>query len=357
MKAVVLRRFGGPDALDYIDWPDPKIGPNDVLVKVYAVTVARTLDIEVRQRGANFNVALPRILGSDPAGVVVEVGRDVTNFSLGDRVATNGVLYCGVCEQCSRGRSNACERFRLLGINVDGGDAEYCALPESSVVRIPNHITMDEAASIAIGYPVALNLLKQAAELRPGEDVLVMAAAGALGIAGVLIAKAMGARVIAAAGADWKLERCKALLGADDVVNYTEPDWQRRVMQLSSHGDGVDVVFENISSPELFPLALRSLRPYGRLVTCGTHGGGTIELDMRPVYRSHLSIYGRAGASVDVVREVWRMLAERRVAAPPVFHRFPIAEAPAAHQFAAGRDAFGKTVLIVEEEVAERHAP
>jgi NADPH:quinone reductase-like Zn-dependent oxidoreductase len=350
VKAVVVRRYGGPEVLELLDWPEPEVGPRDVLVRVYAVTVGRTLDVEVRARGADFGAPLPRILGSDPAGVVEAVGPEVTGFRPGDRVVCTSSLFCGRCGYCRAGLTNACVEHRVVGVHVDGGYAEYCAVPEGTVAHVPNHVTLEQATCMGVSYPVAWNLLSRAGQLVRGDDALIMGAGGGLGIAGVLVARALGARVIAAAGADWKLERCRALLGAEEAVNYTRPDWSRLVRELSSDGLGASVVYENISSPELFEEALACLRPYGRLVTCGAHGGDVVPVSIRALYRRHLTIIGDTGATVAQTREVFQMVADRRLEAPPVFHRFPLAEVAAAHDAASGRDLFGRAVLVVREE-------
>lgn len=348
MKALVIEEFGGPEVLQYKDWPAPEPGPDEVLIAVRAVTVGRTLDVEVRRRGADFRVELPRILGSDPAGVVVAVGAAVSGFAVGDRVASASTIFCGECAMCRAGREHACERHEALGVHRDGGAAELVAIPERSVVRIPNHVGFDAAAAMAVNYPMAWNLLTGAGGLEPGQDVLVMAAAGGLGIAGVLIAQALGARVIAAAGAEWKLARLRAELGVEATVDYSQPGWAERARALTRDGRGADLVFENISSPELFPGAIAALRDYGRLVTCGAHGGGVVEVDVRDLYRRHLAILGERGASAAMIREVWRLVGERRIEPPPVSARFPLAEAAAAHEAAAGRDVFGRVVLAVD---------
>src|SRR3954465_5115204 len=108
MKAVVLRRFGGPGVLELIDWPEPDVGPGDVLVAVHACSVGRALDIEVRERGADFRVELPRILGSAPAGVVAAVGPGVHDLRAGDRVVSTSSLFCGRCAWCRAGAEHAC---------------------------------------------------------------------------------------------------------------------------------------------------------------------------------------------------------------------------------------------------------
>jgi NADPH:quinone reductase-like Zn-dependent oxidoreductase len=348
VKALIIEEFGGPEVLRYKDWPAPEPAPDEVLIAVRAVTVGRTLDVEVRRRGADFRVELPRVLGSDPVGVVVAVGAEVSGFAVGDRVASTSTLFCGTCAMCRAGREHACEHHQALGVHRDGGAAELVAIPERSVVRIPNHVGFEEAAAMAVNYPMAWNLLVEAGRLEAGQDVLVMAAAGGLGIAGVLIAKALGARVIAAAGAEWKLERLRAEFGVEATVDYSRPDWPERARSATRDGRGADVVFENISSPELFPGAMAALRDYGRLVTCGAHGGGVVEVDMRVLYRRHLSILGERGASAAMTREVWRLVGERRIEPPPIAATFHLSEAARAHEAAAGRDLFGRVVLVVD---------
>ena len=347
MKAVVLRRFGGPEVLELVDWPEPVAGPGEVLVEVHACSVGRALDVEVRRRGADFHVELPRILGSDPAGVVAAVGAGVRDLRPGDRVVSTSSLFCGRCEWCRGGAEHACEHHGALGVQRDGGDAEYCAVPEGTLVRIPDDVTFEQAAAMGVAYPVAWNLLVHAGRLEPGADVLVMGAAGGLGIAAVLIAKALGARPIAAAGSEAKLERCRQLLGVEDTVSYAAPGWSERVRERSRDGKGVDVVFENISDPLLFGDALAALRVGGRLVTCGAHGGGRIELDMRLLYRRQLTIAGVTGASVAMIREVFAAVADGRLEPPPVPHVYPLADIAAAHEAAAGRDLFNRAVLRI----------
>lgn len=346
MTAAVLRRFGGPDALELLDWPTPSPRADEVLIRVHAVTVGRALDVEVRERGADFRVTLPRILGADPAGVVVATGPEARRFAIGNRVVSTGCLFCGRCPACARGDTHVCDEHRVIGVHIDGGDAEYCAIPEQALLPIPERVAFDQAASMGVAYPLAWNLLCCAARLVPGEDVLVMGAAGGLGIAGVLVAKALGARVIAAAGADWKLERCRALLGADETVNYSRSGWSQRVRELSGDGRGVGVVYENISSPAMFPEALATLRTQGRLVTAGSHGGGIVSVDMRTVYRGHLRIFGETAASVEMGRQAFALVADGRLPAPPVFHRFPLSAISAAHEAALSRDLFGRAVLV-----------
>ncbi len=309
--------------------------------------MGRTLDVEVRQRGADFHVTLPRILGSDPAGIVAAVGSDVREYDVGDRVVSTSSLFCGDCPWCREGATHACERHGALGVHRDGGNAEYCAVPEGTLARVPDHVTFEQAAAMGVAYPVSWNLLRYQGHLDAGQDVLVMGAGGGLGIAGVLIAQALGARPIAAGGSPWKLDLCRELLGVEDTVSYEDAEWSRRVRELSRDGRGVDVVFENIGDPRTFDDALNALRTGGRLVTCGAHVGGVVALEVRTLYRRNLTIAGATGASVKMTREVFQAVADGRLASPLVRHVYPLSQIAAAHEAAAGRALFGRAVLRI----------
>ena len=341
MRAVVIRRHGGPEVLELREWPDPHAGSGEVVIAVRAVSVGRTLDVAARAHGAALDAKLPRVPGSDPAGVVVEVGPGVTRFAPGDRAVCTSTLFCGRCPSCVAGRTQACDEHRVVGVHIDGGDAERVSVPVTSVEPIAPGVNFEQAAAMAVSYPVAWNLLREQGRVRAGDVVLVMGAGGALGIAGVLVARALGAHVIAAAASDWKLERARELLGADRTVNYSERGWADDL-------GGVDVVYENISSPRLFCEALATLRPYGRLVTSGAHGGdGTVPVDMRMLYRRHLSIIGGTGASAAVTRDVFAAVGDGMIPPPPVFHRFSLEQIAAAHEAALGRELFGRAIVTV----------
>jgi NADPH:quinone reductase len=349
VKAVVIREYGGPEVLEYLDWPEPEVGRSDVLIRVHAVSIGRVLDVEVRRRGADFRASLPRILGSDPSGVVEAVGSAVTSVRAGDRVVCTSTMFCGRCHFCAAGMTNACVEHRVVGVHIDGGYAEYCSVPEQTVIRIPNHVSFEQAACMGVTYPVAWNLLVHRGGLAVGQSAFIMGAGGGLGVAGVLVAKALGARCIAAAGSEWKLQRCRDLLGADAAVLYDRPGWSARVRELTDDGLGVHVVYENISSPEMFDDSLGSLRPYGRLVTCGSHAGEIVPVTMRTVYRGHLTIAGDTGASIGQTREVFQAVADRVLEPPPVFHRFGLQDVAGAQDAAVGRDLFGRAVVVVRE--------
>jgi NADPH:quinone reductase-like Zn-dependent oxidoreductase len=344
MKAVLFREHGGPDVLEVVDVPVPTPGPTEVLVRVRSVSVMRTLDTEVRSRPGFGGIPLPHILGADPAGEVVEVGSAVEGFTPGDRVVSVQILWCGRCAPCSRGLNNACVRLRIQGVNTDGGDAEYAVVPAQNLVPIPDGLSYEDASALVVMHPAAWHLLIDRAALRAGESVLILAAGGALGTAGIQVAKLAGARVIAAAGADWKLEKAREL-GADEAVNYTSHKLTDEVMRLTD-GAGADVVFENLSLPELWPHSLASAAHHGRIVTCGALGGGSVETNMRAFYSKHLSLFGARAAPKAQVAEVFRLAGQGKL--KPVVHaRYPLEHARAAHEHVSSREVFGRVMLSV----------
>jgi len=344
MKAVIIRELGGPEVLRVDDVPTPELGSDDALIRVRAVSVNRTLDIDVRTWGATWPIAFPHILGADPAGDVAQTGSAVQGFRAGDRVVTNLVLGCGTCELCIQDLENACPGRRLIGVHRNGGYAEYAAVPARNLVRIPDTLSYEQASAIMVIFPVAWHLLVDRAGLRAGETVLVMAAGGALGVAGLQIARLAGARVIAAAGADWKLDRAREL-GADEVVNYRDARLSAEVRRLTG-GRGVDVVFENVASEQLWPESIASMANHGRLVTCGAHGGGLVQIDMNDFYRRHLSIISAAGAPKHQTQTVYRLAGEGKLK-PYIYRTFPLEQVREAHELVSSRDVFGRVVLTV----------
>jgi NADPH:quinone reductase-like Zn-dependent oxidoreductase len=345
MKAVVFHEWGGPEVLRVEEVPTPNPGPGEVLLRVRAASVMRTLDCEVRSRPNAYGpIPMPHILGPDPAGEIAALGEGVQEFGPGDRVVTIQSLTCGACRSCQMGLTNACARMRIQGVHTQGGYAEYMVTPARNLVRLPDGLSFQEATAMMTITPTAWHLLIERAQLRPGETVLVLAAGGALGTAGIQVARLAGARVIAAAGADWKLDRARQL-GAAEGVNYRTSKLSDEVLRITD-GQGVDVVFENLSVPELWPESLASAATRGRIVTCGALGGGSVETNMRRFYLKHLSLLGGVAAPKSQIQQVYRLAGEGLLR--PVVHRcFPLEQAAAAHALVESREVFGRVVLQV----------
>jgi NADPH:quinone reductase len=342
MKAIIMDRFGGPEVLEYRDVPTPVPARGEVLIRVRAVTVNRTLDLAVRRDGDNRGVTLPLVLGTDPSGTIEAAGDGVSTLHVGDHVAVTGSVRCGVCPQCSAGREEDCSKPGHVGVHRWGGYAEYVVVPERNTVRLPDDLPFPEASVIVRHAPTAWNLLQNKAELQSGETVLVMGASGALGSMGVQVAQILGARVVAGAGTDAGCALAREL-GAEHAINYRTTALDEAIAAYTG-GRGVDVVFENISDPELWPRAFASLAPSGRLVTAGAHGGGIVALDCRRLYQRRLKVIGGAGSTPANVKSALAAAVEGKLRA--VIDRvLPLAQAAEAHQIVGRRDVLGKVVL------------
>jgi NADPH:quinone reductase-like Zn-dependent oxidoreductase len=342
MKAVIIREFGGPEVLHYTDASEPKAGAGEIVIGVRSVSVNRTLDCVVRAGKYPVTIQLPHVPGVDPAGEVVEVGRGVDRFKLGDRVATISIIPCLSCKQCVQGLEANCVASQHIGLHRWGGYAEYVAVPARNAFKIPDNLGFAEGTVITRHFPMAFNLLTSKTTIKPGEWVLVMGAAGALGSCCVQVAKMFGARVIAAAGADDRVELAK-IYGADFGINYRAHELVEEVMKLTDN-DGVDIICENIADPTLWPRAFGSLAIGGRMVTAGAHGGGTVALDVKSLYLRRISIFGAAGTNPpDVVRALDAARAGKIRAMP--YRTMPLREAADAHRSVERNQIAGKIIL------------
>ncbi|HKY09188.1 MAG TPA: zinc-binding dehydrogenase [Candidatus Binatia bacterium] len=342
MKAIVLRQFGGPEVLRLEEGPAPRPAPAEILIKVRSVSVNRTLDCTVRAGKYPVEIKLPHVLGVDPAGEVVEVGAGVGRFKPGDRVATISIVRCLKCKQCLKGSEANCLASQHIGLHRWGGYAEYVAVPERNAFRVPDNLSFAEGTVITRHFPMAFNLLTNKTRVEPGEWVLVMGAAGALGSCCVQVAKMYGAKVIAAAGADDRVALAMAY-GADFGVNYRKQDLAKEVMKLTDN-DGVDVVCENIADPALWTGAFNSLAIGGRLVTAGAHGGGTVELDVKRLYLRRQSIHGAAGTNPPDVEKALDAARAGKIRAMN-FQIMPLSAAAEAHRIVEENQIAGKIIL------------
>jgi NADPH2:quinone reductase len=342
LKAIVFTEFGGPEVLRLKDLPTPQPAANEILLKVHSVSVNRTLDLIVRAGKYPVKIQLPHVLGADPAGEVVAIGEGVTQFSVGDRVAVISGTPCQQCGPCLSGKEANCVDNKRVGVDLWGGYAELIALPSRYAVKLPGKISFAEGTVITRHFPMAFNLLASKADIKPGEWVLVMGAAGALGSSCVQVAKMLGARVIAGAGADERVEAAKKY-GADLGLNYRRHNLAEAVMRLTD-GNGVDVVCENIADPTLWPGAFNSLAMGGRLVTAGAHGGGNVNLDVKRLYMKRLRIIGAAGThatDVDKALEAARAGKIRAI----IDRTLPLHEAAEAHRILERNQTVGKIII------------
>jgi NADPH:quinone reductase-like Zn-dependent oxidoreductase len=340
MKAVVFNEHGGPEVLQYTDAPDPVYRANEVLVEVRACALNH-LDVWARNGIQGLEIPKPHILGNDIAGVVREAGELVDWVRAGDEVMLQPGVSCGHCYQCLKGQDNLCPSYDILGYRRNGGYAELVAAPGVNVLPRPKGISWEEAAALPLATLTAWHMLVTRANVQPGEDVLIHAAGSGVGSIGIQIAKLRGARIIATAGSDEKLRKAREL-GADETVDYTNADWPKEVRRLTGKA-GVDVVFEHTGA-STWPGSVVSLKPNGRLVTCGATSGYDARTDLRHVFYRHLSLLGSFMGSKAELIEALKFVERGQIKAV-VDRVLPLSDARQAHELMEDRAQFGKIVL------------
>jgi NADPH:quinone reductase-like Zn-dependent oxidoreductase len=342
VKAVQFQQHGGPEVLKYVDAPEPVIRPGEVLVRVRACALNR-LDLWVRQGLPNVPIPLPHIPGSDVAGEIAQAGAEVATVRVGQKVVLAPGVTCGKCAACLAGLDNRCRQFTNLGYMIDGGCAEFVRAPEVNCLPYPENLSFEEAAAVPLVFQTAWHMLVARAELRPGEDVLVLGAGSGVGSAAIQVAKFFGAQVIATAGTDAKLARAREL-GADHTINHKSQKIRDEVRRITNKR-GVDVVFEHVGTAT-WDDSLASLAASGRLVTCGATTGYDAKVDLRFLFSRQLSLLGSYMGTKNDLRTVMKLVAAGRLK-PIVDRVFPLADAAAAHVYLESGAQFGKVVLTV----------
>jgi NADPH:quinone reductase-like Zn-dependent oxidoreductase len=338
-----MRARGGPEVLEVADLPVPEPGPKEVRVRLRAAALNH-LDIWVRKGVASPRIPLPHVLGADGSGVVDAVGPGVEGFAPGDEVVVNPGLSCGRCERCLAGEDNLCPRYEILGEHRHGTYAEYVVLPEANLAPKPKNLSFEEAAALPLTFLTAWQMVVDKLGVRPGEDVLVMAAGSGVSVAAIQIAKLFGARVIATAGSEEKLRKAREL-GADEAVNYTHPDWPKEVRRLTG-GKGADKVVDHTGAL-YFEGVIRATASGGRIAIAGASSGYEGTLPFAHVFYRQLAILGSTMASKSRLFPILRFVEEGRLK-PVVGKVLPLEEAAEGHRLLEERRVFGKVVLRVE---------
>jgi NADPH:quinone reductase-like Zn-dependent oxidoreductase len=342
MKAAVIRRHGGPEAIELADLPDPEPGPGEAVVDLKAASLDH-LDVWVR-RGGRMELAFPHVIGSDGAGVVSAVGESPRGVSAGDEVIVYPGIACGRCEFCRAGEQSMCAEFGIVGMDRPGLFAGKVCLPIGCLAPKPAYLSFEEAASLCIAYLTAWRMLTSRAGLRPGETVLIHGIGGGVALAGLQIAKLCSARVIVTSSSDEKLARA-AELGADEGINYRESDdLASRVRELTD-GRGVDVAFDTVGAAT-WPVDLAALRRGGRVVICGVTSGAEAVTDLQALYWNQLTALGSTLGSYEDLRAFLAFAAAAELH-PVIDSTRPLDEARAAAERMEAGEQFGKIVLTV----------
>lgn len=342
MKAVRFHRHGGPEVLQYEDAPDPVPNSDEALVRVKACALNH-LDVWARNGLPNVEIPMPHISGSDVAGVVEWVPDEEREFAKGDEVIVNPGFGCGRCDRCLLGKDDQCRNYTIIGYGVDGGYAELVKVRRTHLIRKPEGMSFEEAASFPLVFETAYHMLVTKAKVGPRDTVLVMAANSGVGSAAVQVAKLLGAKVIATAGDSEKMARAKAL-GADYTVDHYKQDILSEVKRITEKR-GADVVIEHVGKAT-WSGSVKALAKGGRLVTCGATTGAEVATDLRYIYNKELTIYGSFMAGMGELLDVVRLFEAKRLKTV-MDSVYPLEKAADAQSRMESSKHFGKIVLKV----------
>ena len=331
MKAIIYEKVGGPDVLQYKTVPDPVCGPGQVVVRVAACGI-NLLDYYLRIE-EDPEMPLPHIMGSDVAGVVEQVGKDVRSGpKVGDEVIVSAAI-----ENYKPGRAG------IIGYQINGGYAELVAVPAQNLVKKPKSLSFEEAASLPLVGQTAYHQMITRGKLETANTVLIIGANSGIGCMARALAQAFGAKPICTVSSAAKLEQAKKL-GWDNVILHVEAKWEEKVLAIAGN-QGVDVVVDHMGGAYT-EAGVRLARPFGRIVCIGSTQGDEIRIRLSELYRKQLSLIGSYMGTVEELKKVVRLAGAGKIR-PVVDRVFELKNAAAAHQYLESRKHFGKIILKV----------
>ncbi|MFQ5890083.1 MAG: zinc-binding dehydrogenase [Gemmatimonadota bacterium] len=311
MKAAVFHGPNRPLAIE--EAPEPRPGPGEALVRVAGCGLCHT-DLHYLDHGVRTFKPPPLILGHEAAGTVAEVGDEVEDRAVGDRVLIPAVLSCGRCANCVAGRQNLCDHLVMLGNNVDGAYSELVVVPSSELVPLPPELPLEQACVIADALSTPYHAVKNRARVRVGDSVAVVGCGG-VGLNVVQCAVAAGGRVLAIDRNESRLELATAL-GAVETINPGEVERLDRLVRRLTEG-GVDVAFEAVGTPPTIQLAFSLLRRGGRLCVIG-YSAEPVSISAAKLMYYELELVGSLGCGAGEYPEIVSLVCEGRLQLDPI---------------------------------------
>jgi NADPH:quinone reductase-like Zn-dependent oxidoreductase len=332
MKAVVLKQHGAIDSLEYVtDFPDPVVTAGHVVIRVGA-TSFNYHDIFTVRGMPGIKVPMPMIIGLDIAGEILEVGAGVTGWQAGDRVLVNPLN----------------KQKGLMGEMMHGGLAEKCLVAADQLIRMPAAVTFEQAAALPVAYGTAHRMIITHDTIKKGDKVLVLGASGGVGTGCVLLAKMLGAEVIACASSADKIQRLQDL-GADHVINYKDTDFSKWAIekfgkpQRRNYEGGVDVVI-NFTGGDTWAPTLKCVKRGGKILVCGATAGFDPKEDLRYIWSFELNIIGSNSFYDENLTALMDLIQQGKMK-PVIDEVLPLEKAAHGLQLIENREVFGKVVI------------
>jgi alcohol dehydrogenase len=332
MKALVLRQHGGLENLDVVsDRPVPQATEGHVVIRVRASSF-NYHDVFTVRGMPGIKVPLPVVIGLDMAGEITEVGSGVTGWKPGDRVLVNPLN----------------KKKGLMGEMLDGGMAEYCLVAADQLIRMPAGVSFEAAAALPVAYGTAHRMLITHKTVKAGDRVVILGASGGVGTGCVILAKHLGAHVIACTSSVEKMQKLREL-GADEVINVKDTDFSKWAVekygkpQRRSYEGGVDVVI-NFTGGDTWHPSLRCLKRGGKLLVCGATAGYDPKEDLRYIWSFELQVIGSNSFYDDDLQALMQLIAAGKIA-PVIDKVLPLEEARGGLRLIQDREVIGKVVV------------
>jgi alcohol dehydrogenase len=332
MRALVLKAHGGLENLSVAnDYPRPKAVEGHVVLRVRASSF-NYHDVFTMRGMPGIKVPLPVIIGLDMAGEIAEVGGGVERWKKGDRVLVNPVN----------------KKKGLLGEMMDGGMAEYCLVAADQLIAMPEDVTFAEAAALPVAYGTAHRMLITHNTIKAGENVLILGASGGVGTGCVILAKMLGANVIACASSESKLKRLSEM-GADEVLDYTKNDFSKWAVekygkpQRRTNEGGLDVII-NFTGGDTWTPSLKCLKRGGKLLVCGATAGHDPKEDLRYIWTFELKIIGSNSFYDDDLAGLMKLIAAKKIK-PVIDKVLPLDQAAEGLRLIQDREIIGKVII------------
>ena len=332
MKALIVKAHGSLEDLQLVqDYPVPQAVSGHVVIRVRASSF-NYHDLFTVKGMPGIRVPLPVIIGLDMAGEIAELGDGVAHWKVGDRVLVNPVN----------------KKKGLMGEMLDGGMAEYCLVSADQLIPMPDGVTFAEAASLPVAYGTAHRMLITHNTIKKGDKVIVLGASGGVGTGCVIIAKLLGAEVIACASSEHKLSRLKEM-GADELIDYTKVDWSKWAVdkygkpQRRTYEGGVDVVI-NFTGGETWVPSLRCIKRGGKLLVCGATAGHDPKEDLRYVWSFEINIQGSNSFYDEDLKGLMELIQAGRMK-PVIDKVLPLEQAVEGLRLVRDREVIGKVIV------------
>ena len=339
MKAAVIREFNQDFAIEQV--PVPKIGDYETLIKVKASCLCAA-DVSIRA-GSIPTLKLPHIPGHEVAGEVVEIGKSVETVKVGDRAVVYMYTVCGQCSNCRSGRENLCDNISRMGLDRQGGHAEYLAVPASQALPLPADIPYETGAAIPDAVSTMLHAIKDQARVKLNDYVLLLGVGG-LGMQGIQLARLSGGRVIGVARHEEKLKAAKEA-GAEWVINGNDENLVDKVMEVTG-GRGADVVIDLVSVQETFRNAADCVKKGGTIVVVGSFSR-EINFQVTQVMFKEIEIKGSAGMKKQTVMDAID-LCESGLISPLVSEMYSLKDINLAAKRLSKGEIIGRSVILPE---------